>query len=181
MGDLNFNEHEHDEDCDCGDRPVLQLQMENGQEISCEVLGLFDIEEQTYIALLPENDDNEEILFYKYQPHEDEKQFSLSHIESEEELEKVEETFYEVYLEDLDDDDFDDDDFDDDDFDDEDDDFDDDDFDDDFDDEDDEDFDEDDFDDDDFDDDDFVDDDLDDDDFDDDADDTDDNSDEAPE
>ena len=59
------HEHEHGEDCGCGEHATMMLQLDDGSELKCTVLGIFDVEEiegKEYIALLRE--DNDEVLIY---------------------------------------------------------------------------------------------------------------------
>lgn len=101
-------DHSHDHDCgdDCGcghDHgaypDVITLTLENDEEVECAVLGIFDVEEQEYIALLP--DDSEDVFIYIY--NEDaEGNVSLENIESQEAFDKVSAVFLEI-IEDEDD------------------------------------------------------------------------------
>ena len=60
----------------------------------CIVLGIFECENEEYIALLPEDEeDGEDVFIYKYKEI-DEEEVELDIIESEEEFEKVSKTFY---------------------------------------------------------------------------------------
>lgn len=109
--------HEHHEDCCCENEHTMKLLLDDGSEIECNVIDVFDLDDdRAYIALLPLDD--EEVLIYRYVEHED-GSFELLNIETDEEFSEVESAFFEM----LDDGEFDDD------FDDDDDDFDDDDFD----------------------------------------------------
>lgn len=133
---------EYDDDLNIGDSfkngGKVFITLDDDTEVECKVLGIFKSDEKEYIALLPLDTMEEEVLLYAYSHDGDE--ILIENIEDDDEYESVAETFYDIY--DLDDDfEFeeydDDDDFDDDDFDDDDDD--------DFDDDDDDDFDDDDF------------------------------------
>ena len=49
-------EHEHDCDCGCHEEAdYITLQFDDGEDVECEILGLFDYEGAEYIALLPED------------------------------------------------------------------------------------------------------------------------------
>lgn len=121
MKDSDFNEHEHEHDENCNCNSTISIPMEDGSDLVCDILGTFDFEEMSYIVLLPQGD--EEIVIYKYS-EESEEQITLTPIESDDELEKVVEAFYELYsdgdveydeeFEDEEDDDYDEDDFEDD-------------------------------------------------------------------
>lgn len=69
--------------------PTLNLEMEDGKEVECQVIGVFDVEEQDYIALLPE--DSEEVYLYRFAEIDEE--VELTQIESDEEYEKVSAVF----------------------------------------------------------------------------------------
>lgn len=75
--------------------PVLHLELEDGSEVDCAVISLFEAEGQEYIALISvedlESDDDEgALLLYRYnEDPEDEDSFSLDNIESDEEYEMV--------------------------------------------------------------------------------------------
>ena len=63
----------------------------------CIVLGIFECDENEYIALLPENEeDGEDVFIYKYKEF-DGDEVELDIIESEEEFEKVSKTFEEIF------------------------------------------------------------------------------------
>ncbi len=90
----------HEQGCDCGceqDTNKMTLVLDDDSELVCDVLGIFDVDDKEYIALLPEND--EEVLVYRYVESEDE-EFELVNIESDEEYEKVSDTFFDLFYED---------------------------------------------------------------------------------
>lgn len=79
---------------------VVTLELDDGSELECQILTIFDIDEQSYIALIPsdqvedENDDCE-VIFYRY--FEDEEgNPSLDNIEDDEEFEIVTDRFDEL-------------------------------------------------------------------------------------
>ncbi len=81
-------EHEHDCECGCNDEAdYITLQFDDGEDVECEILGLFDYEGKEYIALLPE-DGTDDVYIYGYKEvNEDE--FELIDIEDDAEFEKV--------------------------------------------------------------------------------------------
>lgn len=84
--------------CGCGcednqEEEVIYLTLEDNTELKCNVLGIFDLDESEYIALIPEDEEN--VFLYKYIELEDE-EFQIEAIESDEEFEKVSEAFYEI-------------------------------------------------------------------------------------
>ena len=106
------HEHEHD-DCCCGehDHQTMTIVTDENEELKCSVLGTFDVDDNEYIALLPMGQD--EVLIYRFILHEDDS-FELLNIETDEEFEKVEDVFFELFGEDAFEDDdyeYDDDDF----------------------------------------------------------------------
>lgn len=100
-------EHEHDCGCDeehgCGDdcgcneehEDMMHLILDDDTEVDCYVLGVFDVEEREYIALVPE--DSEDVLIYRYE--ENEEGPILDSIEEDDEYEKVGKVFDELFSE----------------------------------------------------------------------------------
>lgn len=94
--------HNHDANDGCGcsghdhDIPLMKLEMDNGEVVNAQVLGVFECEDKEYIALLPE--DSEEVYLYSYA--EDGEDVQLGQIESDDEYEKVGEVFMKLITED---------------------------------------------------------------------------------
>ena len=110
--------HDHDHECGCGhdhEMQTMKLVLENDEQLECSVLGVFEVGDKDYIALLPMGDD--EVLLYQYIENEDGEGFELANIETDEEFEAVEDAFFDIFdseaFEDFDDEEFDDEDFDD--------------------------------------------------------------------
>ncbi|WP_242866760.1 DUF1292 domain-containing protein [Abyssisolibacter fermentans] len=76
-----INEHE-----------VIHLVLDDGNELECKMLGIFQVEEKEYIALLP--NELEDVYIYGYEEKDNEP--VLSHIESDEEYEKVSKAFLDL-------------------------------------------------------------------------------------
>lgn len=93
--------HDHDHDHEHEDMDVIYLTLDDDTELECAVLGIFEVEDKEYIALLPIDD--EEVLLYEYKELEDE-EFDLLPIE-EEDFELVSEAFNALYSEDDEEDD----------------------------------------------------------------------------
>ncbi len=78
----------------------VTLSMDDGSSVECEILTIFEVQEQNYIALLPvdENDEpNEEGEVYIYRYFEDaEGNPSLENIEDDDEYEAVADKFDEL-------------------------------------------------------------------------------------
>lgn len=106
MTDLNKHDHEHCEDCghEHEEMDVIYLTLDDETELECGVIGIFEVEDKEYIALLPMGE--EEVLLYEYKELEDE-EFDLLPIEDEEEFDIVSEAFYALYSDDEDFEDFD--------------------------------------------------------------------------
>jgi len=80
----------HEADCDCGcneEADYITLQFDDGEDVECEILGLFDYEGAEYIALLPD-DGTDDVYIYGYKEISDE-EFELIDIEDDELFEKV--------------------------------------------------------------------------------------------
>lgn len=76
----------------------VTLELDDGKELECQVIMIFEVEGQDYIALLPtegEEYENGEVYLYKYDEDE-EGNPSLDNIESEEEYEMVADAFDEI-------------------------------------------------------------------------------------
>ncbi len=77
--------------------PTILLSLDDGTELVCVVLSIYEIDEQQYIALLPqaqEDEDEEEMDVYIYRFAEDEEGNPLlDNIEDDDEYNKAVETF----------------------------------------------------------------------------------------
>lgn len=66
---------------------VITLEFDDGVEIECEIMGVFDFEGKEYIALIPD-DDSDDVYIYGYKEV-GEDEFELIDIEDDAEFEKV--------------------------------------------------------------------------------------------
>ena len=78
----------------------VTLDMDDGTQVDCEIVTIFDVNDQDYIVLLPLDDDGEEneegtVYIYRYFEDEDGNP-SLENIQDDEEYEAVEERFDEL-------------------------------------------------------------------------------------
>lgn len=76
----------------------VTLELDDGEELECEVLLIFEVNEQDYIALLPtegEEYENGEVYLYRY-AEDEEGNPMLDNIEDEEEYEMVSDAFDEI-------------------------------------------------------------------------------------
>ncbi len=76
----------------------ITLQFDSGEDIECEILGIFDVEDKEYIALLPDGE-GDEVYLYRYNELPSD-EFELLDIEDDEEFEKVSAEFDKLSLED---------------------------------------------------------------------------------
>ena len=76
---------------------VVDLELDNGETVSCDVLTVLEVDGKDYIALLPQGQDDEEAEVWFYELKEDESdpnaEPELIFIESEEEYDKVADKF----------------------------------------------------------------------------------------
>ncbi len=71
------------------DDPTIVLTLEDGTELECACLSVFEVEGQEYIALFPLTDnEDDDIILYRYHEESDEK-WDVEYIEDDEEYEKV--------------------------------------------------------------------------------------------
>lgn len=104
-----MSDHKHTDDCNCGDDhehefEVLTLSLDDGTELDCVVLEKFPLDDKTYIALQP-LDDEEDPSIHFFQYIEDDEEIELLEIEDEYEFEAVIEAYEDLFdFDDFDDD-----------------------------------------------------------------------------
>ena len=81
------------------DEDFITLEFENGEEVECEIMGIFDVDDKEYIALLPD-DGTDDVYLYGYKEISDE-EFELVDIEDDEEFERVSAAFGELEIEEI--------------------------------------------------------------------------------
>lgn len=83
--------HVHEDGCGCGhdheEESIITLEFDDGESIECEALGIFELEGKEYAALVPVDEDMDDVFLYEYKETGD--QFELVDIEDDEEFEKV--------------------------------------------------------------------------------------------
>ena len=85
-------------DCICeGEADYLTLEFDDGAEVECEIMGVFDCDGKEYIALLPE-DGTDDVYIYEYIEIDDE-EFDLADIDDDAVFEKVVAEFDKVVAE----------------------------------------------------------------------------------
>ena len=95
-------EIEADFSADDGEYDQIILTLEDDSELVCDVLEIFDCDDRSYVALLPQDDPDGDVLLYRYE--EDDDDVNLTDIESDDEFDRVAEAFSEIMdEEDLDD------------------------------------------------------------------------------
>lgn len=80
--------------CDCGckenerdESDFLTLEFDDGVEVECEIMGVFDFDGKEYIALIPD-DGTDDVYIYGYKEV-GEEEFELIDIDDDKEFEKV--------------------------------------------------------------------------------------------
>ncbi|PAB56730.1 DUF1292 domain-containing protein [Anaeromicrobium sediminis] len=96
------HEHKHEDGGCCGggcghhsheEAAKMYLTLDDGEELECEVIGVFEVENKEYIALLPVGE--EDAFIYTFE--ETEEGPVLDQIESDEEFEIVAKAFKELF------------------------------------------------------------------------------------
>ena len=82
---------------DVEESDVITLEFDNGEEVECEIMGVFDLNGKEYIALIPD-DGTDDVYIYGYKEV-GEEEFELVDIESDEEFEKAVEEFDKIMAE----------------------------------------------------------------------------------
>jgi len=73
----------------------VTLTLEDGSEMTCDVIAIFPCMDRDYIALLPENDPDGDFLLYRFIDNGD-GEYDLDDIEDDEEFEAASEAFDEL-------------------------------------------------------------------------------------
>lgn len=99
-----MSEHNHDGSCGCGhdhnhefEYDSITLSLDDGTEINCVVLDIFTVNDKDYIALGPDDEDEEEgnVFLYRYIQQEDGEP-QLLNIEDDNEFDAVADAFEEL-------------------------------------------------------------------------------------
>ena len=78
---------------------TVELELEDGTNVTCAIITIFTVENSDYIALLPLDDDGEnedgEVWFYRYHenPDDSNEEPELGYIDDDDEYEKVADAF----------------------------------------------------------------------------------------
>jgi len=79
------------------DSEFITLEFDDGAEVECEIMGIFDVAEKEYIALIPD-DGSDDVYLYGYKEISEE-EFELIDIEDDDEFKKVCEEFDKISAE----------------------------------------------------------------------------------
>lgn len=97
-----MSKHNHSEGCGCGhdhdfEHDSITLSLDDGTELNCIVLDIFSVDGKDYIALQPEEgeEDDDNVFLYRYIQEEDGEP-QLLNIEDDEEFEAVADAFEEI-------------------------------------------------------------------------------------
>lgn len=89
-------EMEHGPGCECGcneeEDMTITLEFDDGEKVLCEPLFVFDYEGTDYVALVPVDEDSDDVYLYQYVELSDD-EFEFLDIESDELFDKVSEEF----------------------------------------------------------------------------------------
>ena len=90
----NMNNTNNEEEIFDPQEMFVTLDLYDGSQLECQILTIFDVDNQNYIALVPVDND-EEVIFYRY--FEDEEgNPSLENIDSDDEFDAVSDRFDEL-------------------------------------------------------------------------------------
>ena len=90
----NTNNTNNEEEIFNPQEMFVTLDLDDGSQLECQILTIFDVDNQNYIALVPVDND-EEVIFYRY--FEDEEgNPSLENIDSDDEFDAVSDRFDEL-------------------------------------------------------------------------------------
>jgi hypothetical protein len=79
-----------------GETDFITLEFDDGVEVECEIMGVFDCEGKEYIALIP-GDGTDDVYLYGYKEV-GEEEFELVDIEDDKEFEKVASEFEKISI-----------------------------------------------------------------------------------
>ncbi len=90
----NMNNTNNEEEIFDPQEMFVTLDLDDGSQLECQILTIFDVDNQNYISLVPVDND-EEVIFYRY--FEDEEgNPSLENIDSDDEFDAVSDRFDEL-------------------------------------------------------------------------------------
>lgn len=90
----NTNNTNNEEEIFDPQEMFVTLDLDDGSQLECQILTIFDVDNQNYIALVPVDND-EEVIFYRYFEDEEGNPF-LENIDSDDEFDAVSDRFDEL-------------------------------------------------------------------------------------
>lgn len=94
---------EHNQDCGCGcghdqEHDSITLSLDDGTELDCVVLDIFSVDDKDYIALQPEEvqEEDDNVFLYRFIQENEEDEPQLLNIEDDDEFEAVADAFQEL-------------------------------------------------------------------------------------
>ena len=90
----NMNNTNNEEEIFDPQEMFVTLDLDDGSQLECQILTIFDVDNQNYIALVPVDND-EEVIFYRFFEVE-EGNPSLENIDSDDEFDAVSDRFDEL-------------------------------------------------------------------------------------
>lgn len=82
------------------DDPTAMIDLDDGKQLECHVLKIFDVDDKEYIALFPVGGgETDDIIFYRYERI-NEEEFNPVYIEDDDEFERVCDAF-DMFLDDV--------------------------------------------------------------------------------
>ena len=90
-----MSKHDHDCNCGCNEEVTVTLTLDNDEELVCAVLTIYEVDGKEYIALLPIDDEGNEVdgdvFLYRYVEEDGEP--TLENIEDDDEYEAAADAF----------------------------------------------------------------------------------------
>ncbi|MDD6920200.1 MAG: DUF1292 domain-containing protein [Eubacteriales bacterium] len=77
------------------EKDIITLEFEDGEDVECEIMGIFEVGEKEYIALIPD-DDSDDVYIYGYKEADGEEFGEIIDIEDEAEFEAAVKAFDEI-------------------------------------------------------------------------------------
>ena len=84
MSETNFFEYGLQDDADL----TITLTLDDDSELECAVVAIFPVQDKDYIALLPLNEEIDEVYLYRFK-HNGDEDLELENIEDDDEFEAV--------------------------------------------------------------------------------------------
>lgn len=98
--EAKIHDHDANEEIPEDDHDVLVLTLDDDSTVECHVLEIFSYDDQEYIALLAEDDEDGKILLYRYEDGDLDDEVELSMIEDEDKFEEIAQAFVDLMNED---------------------------------------------------------------------------------